>query len=234
MGRPALVIMARVPSTEGKSRLSAILTPKQREALQWAFLQDTIEKTRQVAGIKCYIAATPPDRINELKPALGPGVEIIPQPNGDLGRRMLSAICYAYDCGYAPVILIGTDVPMLPAAYLTRAIRMLDKYQVVCGPALDGGYYLIGACYPKECIFKDINWGCSDVLERTVAACKHYNLTYGLLKPLGDVDRPSDLLALAREIKKMDPGHPAIPVRTGRFIRENKKALASYETYDQV
>ncbi len=215
------MIMARVPSTEGKSRLSEILNPKQREALQWAFLKDTIDKTRQVTGIKCYIAATPPDRINELRLASGPGVEIIPQPNGDLGRRMLSAICYAYGLGYSPVILIGTDVPLLPAAYLTRAISMLNKYQVVCGPALDGGYYLIGTCHPRECIFKDIHWGHSDVLERTVAACRLYNLTYGLLKPLGDVDRPSDLLALAREIKKVDPGHPAIPVRTGRFIMEN-------------
>ncbi len=221
MKRPALVIMSRVPSTEGKSRLSEVLTPEQREALQWALLKDTMDKVGQLTGLKCYIAATPPDRINKLRLTLGPGVEIIPQSNGDLGQRMLSAIYYAYGLGYSPAILIGTDAPLLPASYLTKAIRMLDKYQVVCGPALDGGYYLIGTCHPRECIFQDISWGRSDVLERTVTACRQHNLTIGLLEPLGDVDRPPDLFALARKIKKMEPGHPAIPIRTSRFIVKN-------------
>ncbi|KAF1083964.1 2-phospho-L-lactate guanylyltransferase [Sporotomaculum syntrophicum] len=220
MGKPALVVMARVPSAEGKSRLSEVLTPEQREALQWAFLQDTIEKVGQVGGIKGYIAATPPDRINELRPGLGPGVDIIPQPNGDLGQRMLSAISYAHGLGYSPVILIGTDTPLLPAAYLTKAISMLDEYQVVCGPALDGGYYLIGMSHPWEGLFKDINWGDSEVLQRTVTVCRHYKLTCGLLEPLPDVDRPSDLLDLAWKIKKMNPGHPDFPKRTGRFMMD--------------
>lgn len=221
MDKPALIVMARVPSSEGKSRLSEILTPEQREALQWAFLGDTLGKVRQVTGIQCYIAATPSNQINELKQTLGPGVEIIPQPNGDLGKRMLSVTCYAYRLGYSPVILIGTDAPLLPAAYITKTVKMLKRYQVVCGPALDGGYYLIGTRYPRECIFKDINWGHGNVLEKTITACVQHNLTCGLLEPLGDVDRPSDLFALARQIKKMDPGHPATPVRTCRFIKQN-------------
>lgn len=218
MGKPALGVMARVPSAEGKSRLSKVLAPEQREALQWAFLRDTMERVGQLAGVKGYIAATPPDRINELRRALGPGAAIIPQPNGDLGQRMLSALCYAHGLGYSPVILIGTDTPLLPAVYLTKAIVMLNKYQVVCGPALDGGYYLIGMDRPREGLFQNIHWGGSDVLQRTVAACKRYHLTYGLLEPLSDVDRPPDLLALAGEIKKMDPGHPDFPIRTGRFL----------------
>ncbi|KAF1085522.1 2-phospho-L-lactate guanylyltransferase [Sporotomaculum syntrophicum] len=218
MGKPALVVMARVPSAEGKSRLSKVLAPEQRETLQWAFLLDTMEKVRQLAGVKVYIAATPPDRINELRQALNPRATIIPQPNGDLGQRMLSALYYAHGLGYSPVILIGTDTPLLPTAYLTKAINMLDKYHVVCGPALDGGYYLIGMGRPREGLFQDIHWGGSDVLQRTVNACRRYHLTYGLLEPLSDVDRPPDLLALAGKIKKMYPGHPDFPIRTGRFL----------------
>lgn len=218
MGKPALVVMARVPSAEGKSRLSEVLAPEQREALQWAFLLDTMKKVEQIAGVKGYIAATPPNRINELRRTLDSGAAIIPQSNGDLGQRMLSALCYAHGLGYAPAILIGTDTPLLPAAYLTKAISMLDEYQVVCGPALDGGYYLIGMGQPRKGLFQDIHWGGSDVLQRTVTACRRYHLTCGLLKPLYDVDRPPDLLALAGEIKKMDPGHPDFPTRTCRFM----------------
>jgi len=218
MGRPALVIMTRVPSTEGKSRLSEVLTPVQREALQWAFLLDTLDKVGQLTGLKYYIAATPTEKINELKIALDAGVEIIPQSNGNLGQRMLSASCYAYGFGFSPVVLIGTDTPLLPAAFISKAINMLDKYQVVCGPALDGGYYLIGTSQPLAGIFNDINWGCSDVLARTVSCCRQHNLTIGFLEPLSDVDRPSDLLSLDWKIKKMEPGHPAIPVRTRQFI----------------
>jgi len=222
MGKHALVVMARVPSAEGKSRLSEVLNPEQREVLQWAFLRDTLEKVGRAAGVKVFIAATPTDCINELRLALGPEAAIIHQPNGDLGQRMFSALCYAHSLGYAPVIIIGTDTPLLPIAYLTTAVSMLDEYQVVCGPALDGGYYLIGMGRPREGLFQNIHWGGSDVLQRTVTACRRYHLTYGLLEPLSDVDRPTDLLALAEEIKKMDTGHPDFPRRTGRFIMSTK------------
>lgn len=221
MSKPALVIMTRIPSAQGKSRLSSILTSEQREELQWAFLWDTLDKVSQVPGAKYYVAATPANQIFELKQALRPGTEIIPQAEGDLGQRMLAVINYIFNLGHSPVILIGTDAPLLPVTYLTEAIRFLSRHQLVFGPALDGGYYLIGMGHPMASIFKDIIWGGEGVLEKTIDICEQQKLSYCLLAPLGDVDRPEDLLALTRQTKNENIGCEEISTRTMKFLRTN-------------
>ncbi|NPV74038.1 MAG: glycosyltransferase [Pelotomaculum sp.] len=221
MDRPALVIMSRVPSPEGKSRLSGILTPEQRELLQWAFLLDMLDKVRTVRGAAAFIAAAPADRLEELRRAVGGKAEVVLQPAGDLGGRMLAVSRHIFNLGYSPVVLIGADVPALPPACLSRAIELLGRYQMVFGPSPDGGYYLAGARHPEERIFKDIDWGSGSVLEKTLAVCKRCGLTWCLLEPLEDVDRPADLLELAGRVKRGQFAPGAEPFRTIKFIKEN-------------
>ncbi|OPY62342.1 MAG: hypothetical protein A4E56_01433 [Pelotomaculum sp. PtaU1.Bin065] len=77
MARPALAVMARVPSAEGKSRLKELLKPEQREQLQWAFLLDTLDKIKRLPGFACFVAAAPAARAGKLKAAVGPEVEVL-------------------------------------------------------------------------------------------------------------------------------------------------------------
>ncbi len=123
MVKPALAIMSRVPSVEGKSRLGGILTPAQRVTLQWAFLEDTLNKVRQMPEFKCFIAATPADETDKLTHLAGPGGEVIPQPEGSLGQRMLGIASEIFTRGYSPVVLIGTDVPSLPPFFYWKLLN---------------------------------------------------------------------------------------------------------------
>lgn len=220
MASPALAIMTRVPSIQGKSRLNTLLTPLQREDLQWAFLLDTLDKVRQLAEYTCYVAATPEEQISKLFAVTGPGVEVIPQLDGNLGRRMLGIIKDLFHRGHSPLVLIGSDAPTLPPAFLLKALELLGQCQLVIGPALDGGYYLIGMNHPENRVFENIAWGSGSVLEQTTAACKHYKLSYQLLEPLRDIDRPGDLLALAEQVKKQQ-GLSQVSLRTAHFIKLN-------------
>jgi glycosyltransferase A (GT-A) superfamily protein (DUF2064 family) len=113
MTNPAVAVMSRIPSAEGKSRLSNVLTPDQRKDLQWAFLLDTLDTVRLLPEYKCYLAATPADEINKLAEVTGPGAEVIPQPGGSLGQRMQSIAGQLFSRGHSPVVLIGTDAPAL-------------------------------------------------------------------------------------------------------------------------
>ncbi|MCG9966776.1 TIGR04282 family arsenosugar biosynthesis glycosyltransferase [Pelotomaculum terephthalicicum JT] len=218
MARPALAVMARVPSAEGKSRLKELLKPEQREQLQWAFLLDTLDKIKRLPGFACFVAAAPAARAGKLKAAVGPEVEVLLQPGGDLGRRMLSVIRQLFQIGYSPTILIGADVPALPPASLLQAVKLLERYHLVFGPAMDGGYYLIGMRNPDDRVFQHIAWGTGSVLRDTLAVCDRHNLTRGLLGCLRDVDRPADLLALAEELKQMEK--ESVPVRTVKFLQK--------------
>lgn len=210
--------MSRVPSTEGKSRLGGVLTPVQREALQWAFLMDTLDKVRLLPDFKCYLAATPADEIHRLDEVVGLGWEVMAQPGGSLGQRMLSIASHLFNRGHAPVILIGTDTPALSPSFLQKALQLLNHDDLVFGPASDGGYYLIGMRNLVDVVFEDIDWGAETVLEKTLSVCNSNSLTYSLLDSLMDVDRPDDLLAAAEQCKEQ-MGMMPVPARTSRFLK---------------
>ncbi len=216
---PAMAVMTRVPSAEGKSRLGGVLTPSQRETLQWAFLEDTLDKVRPLAEFKIYIAATPAAEISRLSEAARSGEEIIAQPGGDLGRRMFGVAGELFARGHAPVVLIGTDTPDLPPSFLQRSLNLLNQYDLVFGPALDGGYYLVGMRRLEGRVFENIDWGTDTVLEKTLAVCRKYKLACGLLAPLRDIDRPDDLLALAEQCKLEQAETVPISRRTAQIIK---------------
>ncbi|KAJ9523069.1 hypothetical protein QJQ45_023936, partial [Haematococcus lacustris] len=62
---------------------------------------------------------------------------------GDLGDKMLEALQQEAQ-RHPKVIIVGSDVPGLSVAVLEAAVRALDEHEVVLGPAVDGGYYLLG------------------------------------------------------------------------------------------
>jgi len=198
--KPALAVMSRVPSPEGKSRLHGILSPEQREALQWALLEDTIEKAAQLPELEIFLSLTPASQIDKMKMINLNGAQVIVQPDGGLGERMLDAVQRLFERKYAPVILTGTDSPALSPEHLVKALDLLEDYQLVIGPAKDGGYYLIGMRYPEDRIFKDILWGSHKVLEETLTSCGNLGIKYCLLDLIGDIDRPEDLLGFMDDI----------------------------------
>lgn len=220
MPTPALAVMCRFPSPQGKSRLGDVLTPDQREDLQWALLLDTLDKARQLPRIKCYIAATPARRLGDLRKVAGAETGLIAQPEGDLGGRMLGVIQHLFSLGHAPVILIGADIPTMPLAYILRALELLDRSTLVLGPAEDGGYYLIGMSYPEGRVFEDIDWGTASVLRKTLEICDMNKLSCSLLGSLRDIDVAADLAAVADEIKKGEGEQQPVPLRTVNFLQQ--------------
>jgi rSAM/selenodomain-associated transferase 1 len=107
---------------------------------------------------------------------------------------MAAIEAFSQDAGR--LVLIGTDCPGLSANLLTRAFDLLAKHDLVLGPALDGGYYLIGLNRPAPALFSDITWGATNVLAVTLDRAASLHLTVAQLEPLSDVDRPEDLLYL--------------------------------------
>jgi hypothetical protein len=91
------------------------------------------------------------------------------------------------------VVIIGTDCPGLNFQILTQAFEATHTLDLVLGPAIDGGYYLIGLRRFIPELFINIDWGSSQVLHQTVEIANQLNLSYHYLPQLADVDRPEDL-----------------------------------------
>jgi len=118
-----------------------------------------------------------------------------PQQGDDLGARMQ----YAAEQGLTradSVILVGTDCPGLDAVYLRAAAERLRSNDAVLGPALDGGYVLLGLRRVDPLLFTDIPWGTSAVAGLTRERLTRLGWRWSELAALADIDRPEDLAQL--------------------------------------
>ena len=77
---------------------------------------------------------------------------------------------------------------------------------MVLGPALDGGYYLIGCGRRLPPVFEGVRWSTNHVLADTVARLADPSWRLALLPPWYDVDTPEDWELFARPRRRDAPG----------------------------
>ena len=123
----------------------------------------------------------------------GSDVAYYPQASGDLGDRLWSAMAHNLQIAPGPVVVVGTDCPDLDAQVLAQGFHALETADLVLGPALDGGYYLLGLTQPWPQLFQAIPWSSDRVLSKTLEVANRLNLRIKQLLPLKDCDRPEDL-----------------------------------------
>ena len=116
------------------------------------------------------------------------------QQGSDLGERMKNAFKKSFSKGYKKILIIGTDCPDVDENILESAYENLNQSDVVIGPAIDGGYYLLGMKKENSVLFDDVKWSTDQVLNQTINHCKNNNLTYFLLPELSDIDEEKDLI----------------------------------------
>lgn len=209
----ALVIFAKAPILgHVKTRLCPPLTPDEAATLHGSFVLDTLERTKAAVGrlklsMDRHLACAPSTthvffKIMEERQ----GVKLIDQVGDDLGARMHQAVETMFSRGYRRTVLIGTDVPTVPLEHFKQALTLLDSHELVLGPALDGGYYLIGMNRTIPELFTNMPWSTDQVLRLTQDRAAQLGLKTALLQPWRDVDTLADLEALveacAAETKK--------------------------------
>jgi rSAM/selenodomain-associated transferase 1 len=164
-----------------------------------SFVADILT-TLHALSVNFKIVFFPPDAENQFQQWLGEGYSYSPQIGKNLGQRMKNAFLQAFSDGFRKVVLIGSDLPDLPAEYLELGFKALETNDVVLGPSSDGGYYLIG--FAKEAflpdVFEGITWSSADVFEQTLNILKKHEQRVYLLPQWHDVDTLTDLKSLVR------------------------------------
>lgn len=115
-----------------------------------------------------------------------------PQGQGDLGKRMGAIF---RNVANGPVVIIGADIPNITPALIEKAFRVLGGHDAVFGPALDGGYWLIGlkrgaSAVPVD-LFQNVRWSSEHALADTIASLGFAR--FKLIDALSDVDIAKDL-----------------------------------------
>ncbi|MEZ4268489.1 MAG: TIGR04283 family arsenosugar biosynthesis glycosyltransferase [Myxococcota bacterium] len=191
-GRPAcpLVVMAKAPEPGTvKTRLARAIGAEAATAVARASLADVWRGVHAVPGVApALVLSGDPAHL----PPLTPSPTVVEQGGGDLGQRMERHLRRAIDrAGRA--LMVGSDSPGVPAAFIEHALDLLDTHDAVLGPALDGGFWLIGLRRLPAGLLDDLPWSDPTTLSATVERFRQRGLTTALLAPWFDVDRIEDL-----------------------------------------
>lgn len=117
------------------------------------------------------------------------------QPNvPDLGARMKAAFKEELNEEAERVVIVGSDCLALRAHHLLHAFAELQRYDIVIGPADDGGYYLLGMRQMYAFLFQNKSWSQSSLLVETLADAQAHLTTVGLGETLSDIDTWEDYL----------------------------------------
>jgi len=122
------------------------------------------------------------------------------QQGKDLGKRMHNAFQHSFSKGYKKVVIVGSDLYDLQPKHIENAFKKLDSYEIVIGPAEDGGYYLLGMKTMHSQIFTTKEWGTSTVFENTINDLQ--NESVFLLDELNDIDIYEDIKNI-EELKRL-------------------------------
>ncbi len=211
MLKPILILMTRWPAANRcKTRLAKEIGCFRAAKIQQKLISHTIEVSKAIEATGSMEIKLAVDGIGRKKIASWAKshciLEATSQGSGNLGVRMKrQVISNQKGKRKTPyrsrdVILIGTDLANICTSEITLAFNSLKDNQLVIGPSVDGGYWLIG--FSKDIIspymywpFSGIKWGKDSVLAETIARAKLKGIKYKLINEKNDIDLISDLVA---------------------------------------
>ena len=216
----AVAIMAKAPLPgEVKTRLCPPLSFDTAAQLYQCFLLDKFAQVNALQRATPVVSYSPAETRSVFEVLAPDHFVLIPQRGDDLGARIVSTFEQLFCQGYSQVVVIDSDTPTLPVAYLERALLLIAEAEndVVLGPTEDGGYYLIGLRQSYPALFERMPWSTPEVFSETRRRSAQYGLTVACTEYWCDVDTPDDLTRLRASLAQMQDGWAR---HTRQFLRE--------------
>ena len=185
----ALIIFVRNPVLgKVKTRIAATIGDEKALAVYKHLLQHTKNITEHLPVTR-FVFYADEIAINDL----WNGYEKCLQSGSDLGERMSNAFECLFEKGFTKIVIIGSDCYELDEQMISGSFLKLNEYEIVIGPATDGGYYLLGMQSPFKNLFENITWSSNSVLNESKKQIEQQNLSLFLLPLLNDVDEEKDI-----------------------------------------
>jgi glycosyltransferase A (GT-A) superfamily protein (DUF2064 family) len=212
----AVLVMVRAPRRgEVRRALEPLLGPERCAALQATLIVQTIAWANAVAPDGVHIAHEPADARGEIRRLAGANAALFPQNGEGIAGRLADAVARVFAHRDGPLLIVWPDLPRLREEHARSAIEDLEAgCDVVLGPAIDGGFYLIGIDRPLPKLFAlpENAWRSPDVMTIGLAAARDAGLELGLLRAERALHRPADVRAALAD--------PLLPAEVARVLRK--------------
>lgn len=189
----ALILFVKDPVPgQVKTRLAKAIGDQKACEVYRTLLKNTLDISLPIACPKFVYYA---DAVNEDDQWNVPGYIKKLQEGENLGERMYNAFKDLFYLGFEKVIIIGSDCYELNTEIIQEGFKQLHTKKVVIGPALDGGYYLLGMSVLIPELFFDKSWSTDQIMDQTISELRRMDISWSLLPELRDVDDMDDFLA---------------------------------------
>jgi uncharacterized protein len=197
------VFLKRPRAGEVKTRLIPELGARPAAALYRAMVEETLRRT--AAGeYQRRLFFSPGEAGAEIAGWL-PGERGTPQAGSSLGERMARAFEKTFADGARRTALIGTDLPWISRDRIVGALAALEEHDLVLGPSVDGGYYLVALREPHPDLFTGIAWSTPSVYAATLEKARGLGLTSCALPEERDIDTLEDVRASWPSLRALLP-----------------------------
>ena len=198
MAKEHLIVFLKAPRPGTvKTRIAQTAGAERACGIYQELVETVLRKLNPLKEVELCFA--PDDASSEIQRWLRSDWTARAQGEGDLGARLTRAFASAFANGAERVVIIGSDCPEVKTADIRTAWKELQTHDLVVGPAVDGGYWLIGLRTPQADLFRDINWSSDQVLAQTLAQARKQALRIQVLRILTDIDTEEDWNAYVSE-----------------------------------
>lgn len=191
MSSVRLIVFAKAPILGAvKSRIAISVGNHLALEIYQSLLRRVFDSLKCIPHVE--IRVTPDDSSKDFPIHNGQPWNFKPQGGGNLGERLAAAFAETFAAKIERAVIIGSDCPEVSEADINLAWNALEISDLVLGPAVDGGYWLIGLRKPCSGLFEQIDWSSNKVLEQTLSRAKVSGLSVHLLRELSDIDTIED------------------------------------------
>ncbi len=211
--RRIIILFVKYPQQgRVKTRLARTVGDEEAVLIYRSLVTHLIGMLRETDADELCVSFDPVDKRAEVEAWIGglwsaekggalatrPALTFRAQCEGDLGERMettFSEIFQQHEGAEMPapfIVAMGSDCIELDGQTLQAAWQALRAKDVVFGPTVDGGYYLLAMKALQSVLFQDIPWSMEDTLEVSLQRCRDAGLQVELLDEKHDIDTEED------------------------------------------
>jgi glycosyltransferase A (GT-A) superfamily protein (DUF2064 family) len=181
--------------------------------LQSTLIAQAATWAREVGAGALHVAHEPPDAGTELRRLVGPEAVLFPQNGEGIAGRLADASARVLARSGGPLLIVWPDLPRLRPDHAAAALDDLRAgCDVVLGPAVDGGLYLVGIARPLPELFAlpERAWR-NDAMGVALTAIRDVGFEVGILRAERALHRPADVRAALAD--------PLLPAEVGAILR---------------
>jgi uncharacterized protein len=224
--RLALGVFARAPiAGTAKPHLSPPLSPEAAAELSSALLGDALNMLAILPMAYRAVLSVSDEESAEIRKLVSSRWQHIESSGATLVEKRLGhGLEHLFTSGAEAAAIVASDAPFMPLDEMFEGLLWLAAKRgrrLLLGPTGSGGLYLVGTTQPEPALFENVDWTSPGVLARATKRAAELGLETQLLKPTYQINTPSDLERLARDLASGTGGPgTAAPASTAVLARE--------------